>query len=289
MPNLSLIIGSIAFSHLEIPQKIGPLGGFQSLCIHHFAGGMKTIDSLGAFPNTLTWSGIFTGPFAFSRAFQLDRLRATSQVVTLTYGPQAFSGKVWKFDYNPAYQFLIPYNITFEPIEDLSGIGMVAGGGISPDELLSDQTGSVDGIVSGEDGIDLPPSLSGPAGDLSDSVDSGLLDGNGTVDGISTADAGTISTSVDEVQTATAPLIAGIDPLAASAALDLAARAACIAAIVASPQTPARKLRMINPNLFAVAGQYLGDSALWMKIASASGLPPDPQPIGAFTIVVPSG
>ena len=155
--------------------------------------------------------------------------------------------------------------------------------------MLSDQTGAVDDITAGDDGISLPPTLSGPSSDLSGSVDSGLLDGDGTVDGISTADASTINASVLEVQTAATPLIAGIDPLAASAALDLSARAACIAAIVASPQAPARQLRMINPNLFAVAAQYFGDSTLWEKIAVASGLPPDPQPIGAFTIVVPTG
>jgi len=286
---LNLTIGDVTFYSLELPEQIGPFGGTQTLVVHEFPGGTKTIDSLGAFPHTLTWSGIFTGPDAFARAFQLDRMRATSQVVELTYGPQAFSGKIANLKYNPKHQFFVPYTITFEAITDDSGIGAVSQSPVSADQSLSNELTDFNATVTGDGpGLALPSSLSGPAASLTASVQTGLQNGNGTVIGISQENETAIESSVTAIQTAAAPLIAGSDPTQASPALDLTAQAACIGAIIASPQAPARQLRMVNPNLFVVAAMYLGDATLWDEIADASGLPPDPQPIGIFTITVPT-
>ena len=285
---LNLTLGDVTFYSLELPERIGPLGGKQTLVVHEFPGGAKTVDSLGAFPHTLTWSGIFTGPDAFDRAFEVDRIRATSQVVPVVYGPQQFSGKVADFRYDPKHQYFIPYTMTFEPITDDSGIGATPQGSVSADQALSDEMNSYSGTVSGDDGLTLPISLGAPATDLTDSIQTGLLGGDGTVDGISAANQAAIQSNIAAIQTAAAPLIAGADPTQASPALDLSAQAACLGAIIASPQAPARTLNMVNPNLFAVACQFLGDAQLWQQITEASGLPPDPQPIGMFTITVPT-
>src|ERR1039458_9617697 len=117
--SLPLKIGGVTFFGIEIPQTIGPFGGKQVLVPHEYAGGAKDIDSLGAFPHTVTWSGIFSQTAAFARAQSVDRIRAIGLPALLSYGPQLFIGKVSSFEYNPKHQFLIPYSITFEPIADL--------------------------------------------------------------------------------------------------------------------------------------------------------------------------
>jgi hypothetical protein len=285
---LNLILGDVIFYSLELPEQIGPLGGTQTLVVHEFPGGAKTVDSLGAFPNTLSWKGIFTGATAFARAFQVDRMRALGLEVLLTYGPQAFVGKIDKFDYNPKHQHFIPYTVSFEPIEDLSGIGAVSLFPPSIDQALSAVVTEFNDVVAGDDGLPLPFVLDADAVAVTTAVSIGLLNGNGTVAGISATDEAAIVLEAYLLEQAAAPLIAGTDPTQASPALDISAQAACMAAIVASTTAPARQFNMVNPNLFVVAAMYLGDSSLWQQIAAASGLPPDPQPIGMFLIVVPT-
>src|ERR1039458_5460759 len=141
--SLPLKIGGVTFFGIEIPQTIGPFGGKQVLVPHEYAGGAKDIDSLGAFPHTVTWSGIFSQTAAFARAQSVDRIRAIGLPALLSYGPQLFIGKVSSFEYNPKHQFLIPYSITFEPIADLTGVGTIAGGGDSLETQLSDALSSI--------------------------------------------------------------------------------------------------------------------------------------------------
>jgi hypothetical protein len=287
MAGLFLTLGDVVFDALEIPQKFGPLGGKQVVVHHEFPGGLITQDDLGAFPLPLTWSGILTGTDAMARVQEIDRMRAQGVDITLAYGPFAWLGKITVFEPEASHQWLIPYKITFEPSQDLSGVGLIPGAGQSAEQAMADQDMEFDGVVNGDDGLDLPGSLSTPAANLDSALQQGLLNGNGTVAGIQPADSVAISAAIAAVQTATAPLIAGFDATQASPAADLAARAAALGVIVASPRAPARYLLLINPNLFSLAAQFLGDAGLWQDIADASGLS-DPQPIGQFTITVPA-
>lgn len=287
MAGLFLVLGDVVFDALEIPQKFGPLGGKQVVVRHEFPGGLITQDDLGAFPLPLSWSGILTGTDAMARVQEIDRMRAQGVDVTLSYGPFAWLGKISEFLPEASHQWLIPYKITFDPSQDLSGVGLIPGPGQSAEQALATQGMALDDVVNGDDGLALPGSLAGPSADLDSAVQQGLLNGNGTVAGIGAADSLAISAAIAAVQIATAPLIAGADATAASPAADLAARAAALGVIVASPRAPARYLLLINPNLFSLAAQFLGDAGLWGDIAAASGLS-DPQPIGQFTITIPA-
>lgn len=288
MSVLPLVLGDVVFDALEVPEKIGPLGGKQVLVIHEYPGGVREVDAIGAFPLPVTWHGIFTGFDAFERAIQVDRMRATALDVTLTYGPTALLGKVARFEYTPAHQYFIPYVIHFEPSLDLSGIGDVPFDGDTLDTDLAVETTATQNIINGVDGLVLPPSLLAPATALQDAVSIGLLNGNGTVDGIQDQDSIAIADAAAVVALACSPLIAGTDPAQASPALDLATRAAAIKLTVQSTNAPVRQFQAINPNLFALAAIYFdGDTDRWQDIAAASGLS-DPQPIGEFTIMVPA-
>jgi hypothetical protein len=279
--------GNVVFSSLEIPQEFGPLGGKQVVVRHEFPGGLITQDDLGAFPLPLAWSGILTGTGAMARAQQIDRMRAQGADVTLAYGPFAWLGKITMFEPKAKHQWLIPYHIAFDPAQDLSGVGVIPGAGQSAEQALATQGMELDDVVAGDDGLALPDTLATPAAGLDSAVQQGLLNGNGTVAGIQPADSAAISVAIAAVQAAAAPLIAGVDATQASPAADLAARAAAMGVIVASPRAPARYLLLINPNLFSLAAQYLGDAGLWGDIAAASALS-DPQPVGQFTITIPA-
>ena len=287
MAGLFLTLGNVVLSALEIPQDFGPLDGKQTIVHHEFPGGLITNDDLGAFPLPLSWSGIMTGTTAMARVQQIGRMRAQGADIVLSYGPFAWLGKITQFLPKAKHQWLIPYDLTFIPREDLSGEGYIPGAGASAEQSLAIQDAAFDDVVAGDDGLSLPPSLAAPASTLNTTLQQGLLGGNGTVAGIAPSAAAAIQSAVAGVQTTAAPLIASTDATQASPAIDLSARAAAIGAVVASPTAPSRYLTLINPNLFLLAAQYLGNAGLWGDIAAASGLS-DPQPTGQFTIIIPS-
>lgn len=284
---MPLTLGDVTFDALEVPETIGPLGGKQVLSIHEYPGGAREVDAIGAFPVAVSWKGIFTGFSAFQRAQQVDRMRAVGLDVTMEYGPAALLGKIAHFHYNPAHQFFIPYTITFEPSLDLSGVGTVPFSGDTSDTNLVGETTAITGLINAQDGLALPGSLVAPANLLLDTVSQGLLNGNGTVLGMSDQDSIAIQAAAAAAILEASLLIAGTDPAQASPALDLSSRAAAIALTVQAPSLASRQFQTVNPNLFAIAAQYFaGDTDRWTDIAAASGLS-DPQPIGQFTITVP--
>lgn len=285
---LFLQIDDVVLSNFEIPETIGDIGGTQSLVKHEFPGGLITIDTLGAFPHPIKWTGLMSGADAFSRAQILDRKRALGNEVVLSYGPFAWSGVISAFKAMPKHEYLVPYEIMFEPIEDLSGIGTIPFGGVSLEAALSGALGNIDDLIGGTDGFDLPGDLADAAGGLVTLVNAALLNGNGTVSGISTADGLAITAACGALNALALPYSLGDDPTAASPALDLSAQSSGVDFIINSVNAGVRQVRAINPNLFAVAAQYLGDATRWTDIAAASGIPMDPQPVGAFTLTVPA-
>jgi hypothetical protein len=136
-------------------------------------------------------------------------------------------------------------------------------------------------------GLPCPPTLVAPIAALLAAIQTGLLNGNGTVAGMTTSGVLAVNAAAVVLQTAAAPLIAGADSTLASPATDAVSSSISVQNIIAAPLAPVRQMTMINPNLFSVAAQYLGNPLLWQQIATASGLT-DPQPIGQFLIQVPA-
>lgn len=283
-----LKIGSVVLSGLEIPQELGDLGGRQTVVKHEFPGGVITIKTLGAFPHPVKWSGLMTGADAFARMQALDRLRAIGDEVELSFGVFAWSGVITEFKARPKHEFLVPYELAFEPTADLSGIGTIPFGDISPEAALGDALGAIDALAAGVDGLVLPDPLVDAANALTDLVGAALLNGNGTVAGMTPADVLVCSAAALALETLTLPYSGGSNPLVASPALDLSAQAAAVGFVLNSVNAGVREVRAINPNLFAIAQQFLGDAQRWGDIAAASGLGMDPQPTGAFTLQVPA-
>jgi len=284
---LALTLGGVQFQDFEIPEDFGPLGGKQVVVTHEFPGGLITQQEFGAFPIPVSWKGYLTGANAFDRQQTLDQIRVAGDDVQLAYGRYVWLGKVTEFEAKAKHQYLVPYTIKFEPSQDLSGAGGTMGAGPDSDLELSDETAGVNDVADGASGLTLPAPLSDPATALTAAVQTALSNGNGTVAGISTADAATVQAAVAAAQAAALPLISSADPTQSSPASDLYAYATNIGATVATPTSPQVQFQAINPNLFSIAVQYFKDATKWQDIADASGLA-DPQPIGSFTITVPN-
>ena len=285
---LFLQIDDVIMSGLEIPEQLFGPGGTQSIVKHEFPGGLITITPLGAFPHAVKWSGLMTGADAFDRAQILDRKRTLGNEVVLSYGPFSWSGVITSFKADPKHQWLVPYDIMFEPAVDLSGIGTVPGGGESLESQLSGALGDISDLADGSDGLDMPAALVTPANALVTLVGGALLNGNGTVAGISTTDSLACIAASSALVALCLPYALGSDPTQASPALDLSAQASLVSFILNAVNIGTTQVRAINPNLFQVAQQYYGDPTRWTDVAMASGLPLDPQPIGEFVLQVPA-
>lgn len=105
------------FRDFEVPERI-PFGISHTLAKHKLIGGVKQVDSMGAFDEPLEWSGQFRGPEAMSRARELRTRCKAGKALKLTWGELAFTVKVEKFFpvFEKAYE--VPYSITCEVISD---------------------------------------------------------------------------------------------------------------------------------------------------------------------------
>ncbi len=283
---VSLTLGGFTFQGTEVPQEIGKLGGSQRIAIHEFPGGAKSLQTYGAFPNTISFKGIMTGPNAFSRSVALDRLRITGALIPLLYAQFGYLGVISEYNATPVNQWRVPYQLTFEPQQDISnGVNGFLGGTLGAEATMALQTTGLGNLLGGVP-FALPTSLTTPITNLLTTVKSALATASGIVADITSSDSTLIQDAVKLLQTATDPLILNPDSLYSSPALDASSYAAAINALVTIDATPQYQVRAINPNLFLLAAQYLGNASNWTQIAQANGLL-DPQPIGEFVLNIP--
>src|ERR1700685_94599 len=147
--DIPLILDTFVFQDFEIPEQFKQIGGKQAHSLREFPGGLRTIYNLGFFPLPLDWSGYFSGPNAFSRAAQLQRICVAGNLVLLSYGPWQWRGELVRFVAEPRHQFLIPYKANFEPTEDLSGIGTSPTPMPSPESQVATQMSSLNAQSNG--------------------------------------------------------------------------------------------------------------------------------------------
>lgn len=139
----------------------------------------------------------------------------------------------------------------------------------------------------------MPPSLVAPVTVLLDSVSLALAQANGTVDNIGAVNAALIQANAAAVVTAATPLLNAADPEISYMAQASATTATLIGALVQHPiVAPFQSIQVINPNMPALAAQYLGDANRWQDIAQFNigtfGNIPDPLPVGSFLINIPN-
>ena len=110
-------LGPVQFQGIEVPPHIN-LGGEQGLVVHQLLGGARVVQALGRNDADLTWSGYLEGPYAESRANELDSLRQSGQELTLAFGQQSFSVVVRRFSATYKRRNWIPYSLTCLVVQD---------------------------------------------------------------------------------------------------------------------------------------------------------------------------
>ncbi len=304
--SLVLTLGSEVFIDFEVPEQLEGLGGTQVVAQHDFPGGFRTQQRFGAFPTEVRWRGLFTGTSALARMRQVDRLRVAGQEVQLTYGDTLLNGTVVEFVATPRHQWLVPYRIVFLPRFDANAV--------SPfDDILSTFTLIMDAIShlstllqvilpAPTDGpkfsamdnqqqfyVSLPPTIAPPLTTLLNDTTDALQAALGLPNQVSFNDAQTVYNDANAVYAVTNPLALSADPTLASPALDVNGYVNSIVQGISTPTTGnVTVLNATNPNIAMLASQYYGDASLWETITEASGLPPDPLPVGQFVLTIPA-
>lgn len=288
LQNISLRLGSIEFSGTEVPENFGSLGGNQRLAIHEFPGGFRSAQTFGAFPaDTIAWRGILSGANALSRATDIGRLYVAGQPIVLAYAGFAWLGYVSRWSPHAKHQWWVPYDIAFEPVQDLSGAATPITSSQTPESQLTDQTTALNDYQAG-DPLPTPTSLFDPVNQLLGDVQSALAPASGIISNVSAIASSTIGAGVSTITALAAPLIQSTDSGTASASLAVLSRSTIIGTLFAAPAATVDQLvGIVNPNLFQLAAQYYGDPSQWTLIATANNLL-DPQPTGTFTLTIPA-
>lgn len=283
---IPLTLDKATFIGFAVPQKFSSLGGRQAIAVHEFPGGTRTLQTFGAFPETITFSGIHTGTNAMDSQQKVDRLRAVGKVVKLQWGRYAWMGIVKDYRAEPGHQFYIPYRLTFEPLQDISGIPTVSKNTTSLEQQLNKNQAALKKQTGPLAALGLPSSLQLPSAGLLGDVVAGLAVGGGIVANIPKPQAATIQFDAASVQATAKPIVAAKDATQSSPAIDASNNAGVTSQIMAAPSTPIATVKAINPNLFGLAQQYYGDCSQWQIIGNANKIM-DPQPMGSFTLVIP--
>jgi hypothetical protein len=286
---LSLTIGTVTLADVEIPERrFGPLGGIQQIAVHRFPGGTKTVQSLGAFPGPVEWSGIITGPTAFTRVRELDRMRVLGLKQTVRYGPWVWIGVVSKFTASPEFAWWIPYDIAVEPIVDLSGQAQVASAPAPPESVFASlvhDLGARTADPSNPLAATAPSALS-QVSQTTQTAQQTLQGAGGTLAGLSQGQLLSLLATIQSTITTLVPLAAAGPSDSASEAQAIADRLQQLVYVLAGVQTQVlAQVPAVNPNLYALASQYYGDPSQWVRIAQANRMV-DPMPAGVFPALV---
>lgn len=286
-PKFSLQLGSVLFnrSALEVPEEIGNLGGHQVIAQHDFPGGARTQQVFGAFPDEIMWQGWLTGGTASDRLAQIDAMRVAGQVVTLSYGPKSWPGRIISLEARAQNQNRFRYRIHFLPLSDTASAA--AASGMTPEATLGVQTNLLTQLQNNLP-FPLPSAITAPVNTVLNTIQDGLGAADGIVANIGLPSLSLIAGAVTTV-TAALPLIQGggsrSDAFMATAAANASTSALTT---IQKPLAPQRTVTVLNPNLPQLAAQYLGDATQWQRIAIANNIvPPDPMPLGQFTLSIP--
>jgi hypothetical protein len=194
-------------------------------------------------------------------------------------------GIITEFNPSPLNQWRVPYTMTFEPQQDISN-GVNGSYALnSPEVSLGNALTSLNGLLGGTP-FAIPTSLISSVTSLVGSVNSALLAAGGLIANITASPLAQILLNCEATQSAAGELVGNSDSRISSPAIDVLAYSTTVGTLVTSPATPNFQLRVINPNLFLLAAQYLGSAQNWVQIAALNGLI-DPQPIGEFVLAIP--
>ena len=148
MSNVVLILGGVPFQDMEVPEKIS-FGGKQRVAVQNLIGGGRVVSALGIDDGKISFSGIFSGSDAVSRAQLLDAARALGASIPLLWDSFFYTVVIEGFTAEYRKTNLIPFSITCvvvnDPLASLAAltapIANLIGNDLSVASALSGQAG----------------------------------------------------------------------------------------------------------------------------------------------------
>lgn len=295
-----LTLGQFTLKGLEAPQHLN-VGGQQKLAIHDFPGGIRTVQSLGAFPpEEISWEGIFLGTNSWTRAYELDRIRTAGESIKLLFGTWGYSGKIRHLEIIVRHEWLCRYRLFFIPEKDLVSVPPKAFALTSADIRASMSTLSANNPTTIFGDV-LPLAVSSSVSSFISTVSTALNQAEGAVSGavgsitssipgLNAANVGRIwlagSSAIQMVHAVSGGSQGGSNLISMASSLLVGSNIQNVMNLVNPVPTVLSTVTTNNPNLFQLAAQHYGDASQWTKIASANGVT-DPMPTGTFTLKIP--
>lgn len=97
-----VLLGDFLFHGFEVPEQI-TVPGSHAMVVHKLVGGERVVDMLGDEPGDLTWSGTFMDGDPWSRAQQLEAMRAAGDMLPLQWGPFFYTVVIRSFSAKTLY------------------------------------------------------------------------------------------------------------------------------------------------------------------------------------------
>lgn len=283
---------TVTFIGFDTPEKLGKLGGPQRTATHEYPGGLKTLQTLGQFPNVIRVTGTLIGQVngvsPINRALQMDLLRRHGLAVTMSYGGQlSWLGVVTMFEAELLHQNRITYTLEFEPVIDNS-LAVPGAPTVNLGGLFGNAIGALQSFLGSAAAAALPA-------DTLTSLQA-VVDYAGTV---MTSTGGVITKATSAQQTTILSMsTTSIGLLNRDAANENVQTSAAASSQVAnveqminvlSPNASGTQqvVQVVNPNFVSLAAKYYGDATMWPTIAAANGTSDTTLP-GVQSITIPN-
>lgn len=248
MSDVVLVLGPVAFSDFEIPERV-QFGGAQQLAVHKMPGGTRVIDALGPDGCEIRWRGIFAGPDATDRARLLDSLRVQGATLPLSWDVFLYSVVISSFDAEYRKNWWIPYRLSCTILQE--DVGTALASLAVPPEQVSSDIDTAAGLAS-DAGMDLSAvesavAASGATTPGTAAYTSALSVGGQAQDQIATAISG-IEAQLSAASVVTPPAAAGTAAWAVAAIAQAASGTGNLAALSAANGYMGRALfTLANP------------------------------------------
>jgi hypothetical protein len=119
MGKVTLTLGGVAFQDMEVPEAIS-FGGRQRVAVQELIGGGRAVQALGVDEGVITFSGIFSGSDAATRAQLLDFARAAGVALPLVWDSFYYLVIIERFSAEYHKSNLIPFEVVCVVVNDVA-------------------------------------------------------------------------------------------------------------------------------------------------------------------------
>lgn len=268
----TLSLGSVTFTDLEHPTKL-PIGLAQQVAVHQQAGGTRTVQTFGAQPTDIEWSGLLFYQQATARAGELRKMCALGKPVLLRWGPWSWSVIVSKVGIVVHHQFEIAYTVTCVVVSDKTSHATTAtiASVDAKNQALYAQ------IVARFNALNQSDSTTSSWSSSISATGVQL----GLASPLSSATPAAISSALAQVTSTISLVQPYVSALQGSTGSQVAQNLVTAQGVLSGLQlisanlasgNPATAVTVASGSLFTLAAQHYGDPSLWTTIAAANNL-----------------